>query len=109
MTRALLDFPGPFADTLSRSQGSQVLLDFDRLTKNERLDIVPFVNYAEIAAWRQNPPTGRRYDKAGIERILKNIVRSNEGDCQATPELGPPDLSATWKCALRDAMFDVLD
>jgi hypothetical protein len=109
MIRALLDSPGSLADILSVSHRRQVLLDFDKLLKNEGLGVVPFIASEELAAWRMNPPPGLRSDKGAIERLLKKIVRSEGGDCRAIPVDGPTDLSQTWKCGLRDAILDVND
>jgi hypothetical protein len=109
MIRALLDYAGPLVDTLSKSEGSQDLLDFSNLVRDEKLAIVPFLSPDELRAWRQNPPHGLRSDKGAIERLLKQVVRWTGGKCQATVASGPTDHSMDWKCALRDAMSDFAD
>ena len=109
MIRALLDCPGSLTEILATSHGSQVLLDFDNLLKNERLDPVAFLTPEEHNAWRMNPPPGLRTARGAIERLLMRIVRWEGGTCQATPTSGPGDLSTIWKCGLRDAISQTND
>jgi hypothetical protein len=104
MIRALLDCPGSLTEILATSEGSQVLLDFDSLLKDEGLDPVPFLTPEEHIAWRVNPPSGLRTARGAIERLLMRIVRWEGGTCQAIPTSGPRDFSTIWKCGLRDAM-----
>lgn len=105
MIRALLDCPGSLVEILAQSRGSQVLLDFGNLLKNEGLDPVPFLTPEEHSAWRLTGFPGLGAARGAIERLLRGIVRWEGGNCEANPISGPRDLSHVWKCSLRDAMY----
>lgn len=107
MTRLLLDHPWPidsYADP--KSDGFQVLVQFEKLLIRQRLSPVPFFEPHEFENAIKNL-NAHTTASGTIYRFAKQCVRNRISAATATPVHTPnPTLSENWKRALRDEIDD---
>jgi hypothetical protein len=104
MTRLLLDHPWPLNETLNaRSNGFQVLLEFEKLVRRKRLIPLRFIEQHDYESAKQQ--LGKSPVAAQILRFSNHLIRYNESVIRATPDPEPnPTLNDSWKRALRDEL-----
>jgi hypothetical protein len=111
MIRLLLDHPWPIDEALDeRSEGFQVLLEFEKLKNSQQLPLgalVRFIGHQEYNEAMQRI-RGKSAGAAAIRRFAYYLIRHGDGIVRATPipEQNLPNLppSECWKRALRDEL-----
>jgi hypothetical protein len=109
MISLLLDHPWPLSAVLDReSPAFGVLTDFESLTRRHRLAPVPFISAQDLAVmWLQLESRNNKTAAfATLKRMANGLLRESDAPCSATPVPEPPELTVTWKCALRDSIAE---
>jgi hypothetical protein len=113
MTGLLLDHPWRLDDALEpTSAGFRVLERFDNLVRETRLDAVPFVSqgeYDEMWLRIDHGHFARTQGYAMLARFAQHLVRDDSQISPAIPVPEPPELTLSWKRALRESMGDLRD
>jgi hypothetical protein len=116
MIRLLLDHPWPIDKALDeRSEGFQVLLEFEKLANSLKLPPGSLARFIEQQDYEKamQQIRGKSSGATGVRRFAYNLIRHNDSMVRATPIPEPnlPNLppSECWKYALRDELENLND
>jgi hypothetical protein len=104
MTQILLDCPPSLTRTYSDSVLQQMFADVASLVQGAELQMIPFLSYDEYHDWETTFLRRMRFNNQKLWLVVRELVRwTDDNSCEATPLPAPPDITTSWKRALREA------